>query len=773
MTPIKVIIAQTASPIVNFLRGDKGAKGDAATISVGAVTTTDPGSPVTVINSGTEAAAVFDFGIPKGAKGDTGNTGAEGPQGPIGLPGTTTWSGITGKPTTLSGFGITDAINVNLLAAPSGVATLDAGGKLTTSQLPDIAIVEYLGAVASQAAMLALTGQKGDWATRTDLGSTWIITGNNPAIIGGWTQLSYPTAPVTSVAGKTGAVTLAKADVGLANVDNTSDASKPVSTAQAAADSTVATAAANALTAHSVAGGTAHPAATGSTAGFQSAADKTKLDGIANAATANSSDAYLLARANHTGSQPQSSVTNLVSDLAAMVTATTNVSATLSAHTSNTFNPHGTTKAQVGLGNADNTSDANKPVSTATQAELNVRLRFDAAQTLTFPQKDQGLANLGVTLSGGGGGSSDQGKVPIFSIGGSIFASSLVAVDPLGHGNLVLEAMSGNQGVLSPALITDQRDYYVPDKSGTFATTTDTITAQYGGLGGNFSAATGFVLLTAGSASAVGSTGTGNVARANSPTFVTPVLGVATGTSLELSGQAATNGTSAMTRDLVGVLSGSPRSPIAIHYPRISNEYNGSNQVAAIRGWSIYNHFNDVITPSSSIVRGTWGDVYASGATTNITFLFNGSVQAPMTCVVVFRVTANTNAGIYRFRGFNVIRNSNNLGVILDGNAGVNTSATVAAATTELCYVAWSQGATSTRYFIKTAAGEVSGTFADIYGSVGTGLFGEPFQIGAGRFGSAAGLEHVGIEILAGLSSINQLRAIVARTAAAFAYADP
>ena len=38
---------------------------------------------------------------------------------------------------------------------------------------------------------------------------------------------------VTSVAGKTGVVTLAKADVGLSNVDNTADANKPVSTAQA------------------------------------------------------------------------------------------------------------------------------------------------------------------------------------------------------------------------------------------------------------------------------------------------------------------------------------------------------------------------------------------------------------------------------------------------------------------------------------------------------------------------------------------------------------
>lgn len=42
-------------------------------------------------------------------------------------------------------------------------------------------------------------------------------------------------APVQSVAGKTGAVVLAKADVGLGNVDNTSDAAKPVSTAQLAA----------------------------------------------------------------------------------------------------------------------------------------------------------------------------------------------------------------------------------------------------------------------------------------------------------------------------------------------------------------------------------------------------------------------------------------------------------------------------------------------------------------------------------------------------------
>ena len=43
----------------------------------------------------------------------------------------------------------------------------------------------------------------------------------------------------------------------------------------------------------------------------------------------------------------------------------------LTNHTDNTSNPHSVTKAQVGLGNVNNTSDADKPVSTATQALFN------------------------------------------------------------------------------------------------------------------------------------------------------------------------------------------------------------------------------------------------------------------------------------------------------------------------------------------------------------------------------------------------------------------
>lgn len=47
------------------------------------------------------------------------------------------------------------------------------------------------------------------------------------------------------------------------------------------------------------------------------------------------------------------------------------VQTNLTSHTNNKSNPHSVTKAQVGLGNVDNTSDANKPISTATQTALN------------------------------------------------------------------------------------------------------------------------------------------------------------------------------------------------------------------------------------------------------------------------------------------------------------------------------------------------------------------------------------------------------------------
>lgn len=118
--------------------------------------------------------------------------------------------------------------------AANGVATLGADQKIPESQLPSVAITDVF-AVASQAAMLALTAERGDIAVRSDLNKTFALAALPASTLANWLELRTPTDAVLSVAGRTGAITLAKADVGLGNVDNTSDADKPVSTAQAAA----------------------------------------------------------------------------------------------------------------------------------------------------------------------------------------------------------------------------------------------------------------------------------------------------------------------------------------------------------------------------------------------------------------------------------------------------------------------------------------------------------------------------------------------------------
>lgn len=99
-----------------------------------------------------------------------------------------------------------------LLGANNGVATLDGAGKVPVAQLPAVAISDFLGAVASQAAMLALTGQRGDWCTRTDLGADFILIADTPNLVGSWRQITSP-GGVTSVAGRTGAIVLVTSDL--------------------------------------------------------------------------------------------------------------------------------------------------------------------------------------------------------------------------------------------------------------------------------------------------------------------------------------------------------------------------------------------------------------------------------------------------------------------------------------------------------------------------------------------------------------------------------
>ena len=59
----------------------------------------------------------------------------------------------------------------------------------------------------------------------------------------------------------------------------------------------------------------------------------------------------------------------------------------LTTHINDKNNPHEVTKAQVGLGNCDNTSDLDKPISTATQTALDGRVSTDGSSTMTGPLK--------------------------------------------------------------------------------------------------------------------------------------------------------------------------------------------------------------------------------------------------------------------------------------------------------------------------------------------------------------------------------------------------
>lgn len=101
-------------------------------------------------------------------------------------------------------------------------------------------------------------------------------------------------------------------------------------------------------------------AATTSQAGVMSSADKTKLNGLKDQA-------------------------GITADIDAVQT-------NLETHINNKFNPHEVNKAQVGLSEVDNTSDANKPISTATQNALNSK--FNASDGNALKQRVDNIPEL-------------------------------------------------------------------------------------------------------------------------------------------------------------------------------------------------------------------------------------------------------------------------------------------------------------------------------------------------------------------------------------------
>ena len=122
---------------------------------------------------------------------------------------------------------------------------------------------------------------------------------------------------VDSVNGQTGVVVLDAADVG-ADVAGAATAAVAAHTAASDPHTQYLTPAeassAYAPLSHVGSGGAAHAnAIAAGAAGFMTGADKTKLDGVAAGATQNSADATLLARANHTGTQTASTISDFAS----------------------------------------------------------------------------------------------------------------------------------------------------------------------------------------------------------------------------------------------------------------------------------------------------------------------------------------------------------------------------------------------------------------------------------------------------------------------------
>ena len=176
-----------------------------------------------------------------------------------------------------------------------------------------------------------------------------------------------------------------KAQVGLGNVDNTSDANKPISTAtQTALNKKVDAVAGKGLSTNDFTG-----------------AYKTKLDGIDSGAEVNVIETV---KVDGTALTVTDKAVNI--DLSGKASATT-----VSSHISNTSNPHSVTKAQVGLSNVDNTSDANKPISTATQTALNNKVAKSSTASVIYGTNSS-KADTTYALSTSVSSSSTDSQIP-------------------------------------------------------------------------------------------------------------------------------------------------------------------------------------------------------------------------------------------------------------------------------------------------------------------------------------------------------------------------
>ncbi len=123
---LTAVTAEEDDNVAVLLKGPQGAKGATGTIAVGTITTLAAGSKATVSNVGTNEAAIFDFGLPQGALGATGPKGATGATATIAIGTITTLA--AGSKATVANAGTNEAAIFNF-----GIPKGDTGSALNAT----------------------------------------------------------------------------------------------------------------------------------------------------------------------------------------------------------------------------------------------------------------------------------------------------------------------------------------------------------------------------------------------------------------------------------------------------------------------------------------------------------------------------------------------------------------------------------------------------------------------------------------------------------------
>ena len=175
--------------------GPAGRDGEAATITVGSVTTVSSEYPATVTNSGTTSAAVLDFQIPQGIQGETGPAGADGRDGTDGEAATitvgSTTTGVAGTNASVTNSGTSSAAVFNFTiprgdtgaTGPAGsdgqAATVSIG---STTTLPAGSSATVTNSGTSSAAVFNFAIPKGDTGSKGPAGDTNVIKSGTTTI---------------------------------------------------------------------------------------------------------------------------------------------------------------------------------------------------------------------------------------------------------------------------------------------------------------------------------------------------------------------------------------------------------------------------------------------------------------------------------------------------------------------------------------------------------------------------------------------------------------